>query len=615
MCGLAVVYAPSCGGDLRHHAMKNMLEAMAHRGPDGQGEFVSRHGVHFGHVRLAIQDPQHGAQPVTSGRGDCLVFNGEVYNFPELRAELEQEGESFAETGDTEVVARALQHWGESAVDRFNGDFAIVWAPGDDSSMTLIRDRFGVKPLYYWSDDTTRTFVAASEPKAIIVALEQLVPGYRPRVSRDGFLDTSLYGAPVAPFSLFEDIRAVRPGHLIRVDFSGSLSLTETQYWELTVTDVVGDVKVAIDGVRTDLSDATRLRSRSDVGLSTMLSGGLDSSVLAYLAADIDDKHAGPSRHRRAYTIGDPHRTEDRENTFVSGSDLAYARVVAEESGHELIEHTDMVSDPVAFIRRCARSRGSIVSLGSEIAMAKLFELIGKHDRVLISGDGADEVFLGYFMQTDASGTVNQYYSSKNSRYLPLMYRKSFMSAREAWARSTREFNRRLGDVAPSIRSSNHNLIHYLQLRFTLPYLLDRADTLSMAESIELRVPYLDHRLVSAVFNTDKSIRFSDNEKELLRAAFRDRYNPQVIDRKKSVFPYGESREYMEALRREVKRIVSDPTSVVSEVYNVRLLRLPFHSRRTFTLFEKAVGQFYLHAFVCQIISLDELGREHGLTV
>ena len=92
--------------------MKNMLEAMAHRGPDGQGEFVSRHGVHFGHVRLAIQDPQHGAQPVTSGRGDCLVFNGEVYNFPELRAELEQEGESFAETGDTEVVARALQHWG-----------------------------------------------------------------------------------------------------------------------------------------------------------------------------------------------------------------------------------------------------------------------------------------------------------------------------------------------------------------------------------------------------------------------------------------------------------------------------------------------------------------------
>lgn len=615
MCGLAVIYAPACDADRRELALKSMLTAMAHRGPDGQGQRVAEDGVQFGHVRLAIQDPEHGVQPAVSTSGDTLVFNGEVYNFPELRDELAAQGVVFDETGDTEVVARALEVWGETAVDRFNGDFAMVWSRANSAAMTLIRDRFGVKPLYYWHDQETNTFVAASEPKAIIDALEYLAPDYRPRVSRDGFLDASLYGVPVAPYSLFENIHAVRPGHMIHVDYSGPLVVDESQYWDVTVSETIVDKNMAADRVREYLVDATRIRSRSDVGTSTMLSGGLDSSVLTYLSADIADEQEGLHPRRRAYTIGDPQRTRDRENTFVSGSDLDYARIVAEESRHELVEHTDMVSDPVSFIRRCARSRDSIVSLGSEIAMAKLFEVIGAQDRVLISGDGADEVFLGYFMQTDVSGAVDQYYSSKNSRYLPLLYRRGFMSPRQAWARSGREFHRRLAAAAPAIRSNKRNLMHYLQLRFTLPYLLDRADTLSMAESIELRVPYLDHRLVSAVFNVDPSILFSANEKELLRAAFRDAYNPRVIDRKKSVFPYGESPEYMETLRHEVKTILADPNSLVCQVYNTRALRVPFSSKTAFRVFEKVVGQFYLHAFICQLVSLDELGKEHGLTV
>lgn len=612
MCGLAVLYAPELDVVVRQTAIKNMLASMSHRGPDDSRVWESADGIAFGHVRLAIQDPEHGRQPAVAPDGSCLVFNGEAYNFPELRDDLTHgHGAKFHEHGDTEVVREALRLRGRSAIDDLNGDYAFVWSPSDTPELLLVRDRFGVKPLYYWIDEDAHRLLVASEPKAILAALQIIDPAYKPRIDLDGFLDTSLYGVPVAPYSVFRGIRSVRPGHTVTITYDSSLAAREEMYWDLTVREPISSPEAARTAIQAGLRESTRIRTRSDAGLALMLSGGLDSSVLTYLVPDVIE---APGARRRAYTIGDPDKNSDQADTFVSGSDLEYARLVAEESGHELVEHTDMVSDPVSFIRKCARSRDSIVTLGSEIAMAKLFELIGRKDRVLISGDGADEVFLGYFMQTDVSGKVDQFFSSRNSRFLPLLYRRTFVGMRSARRRGAANFRSRLAGTDPGILGDKKNLMHYLQLRFTLPYLLDRADTLSMAESIELRVPYLDHRLVETVFNIDSSLRYSDEEKELLRSAFRSHYNPKVIDRKKSVFPYGETPEYMESLRKEANRILADRSSLVHSVYRTRVLRQAFASAPVFRLCQTAVGQFYLHAFICQLISLDELGHAYGLT-
>lgn len=602
MCGIVAIWCSDRSSAA--YGMKAALNELSHRGPDSSNMQWTETGVLLGHTRLAIQDPEHGSQPAALDRGH-LTFNGEIYNYPELRDELRMLGAQFHEHGDTEVLARALDNWGEGALKVLNGDFALVYQA--DGILRLVRDRFGVKPLYYWSDGSD--LVAASEPKAILAALKYVQPTFTPRLDKDGLVDCTLYGATAAPNTLFQDIRSVRPGtylHIHRGDCG--ITISESRYWELTHDSPGVQAESLADEVRRTLIDAVRIRLRSDVGSAVMLSGGLDSSIITYVAGE-----GSPTDHRRAYSIGDPARSIDTAGTFITGSDLDFAKIVANESGHELVVNTALADDPAEWVRRCARIRDSVVSLGSEIGMAKLLSQIGERERVILSGDGADEVFLGYFMQIETSRPVDQYYSSKGSRLLPLLYRRDFMTTAEARRRGEAGFKSRTQHIAENIRTDRHNFIHYLQLRFTLPYLLDRLDTIAMACSVEVRVPYLDHRLVELVFNAPVNLRFTAHEKQLLRQAFQGRYNDAVINRKKSVFPYGESEEYLEGLRIEVNEVLNEETSVVRGIYNVALLRWIFGGPRRFQAFVRMAGLFYCHAFMCQLISLDELGRVHGL--
>lgn len=604
MCGIVAIWS----GERDHalHAMESALKELGHRGPDSADSYWTDSGLLLGHTRLAIQDPEHGSQPTALQAGH-LSFNGEVYNYPELREELAELGVRFTEHGDTEVVARALDHWGDEALNRFNGDFSIAYTAGN--TLTIARDRFGVKPLYYWHDNVG--LVVASEPKAIFAALKHLRPSFTPTLDKNGLVDCTLYGVSVAPFSLYEGIRTVEPGTFTRIQRTDAgLTFDETRYWDVTISGTTRPTEALAEDIRTTLKDAVRIRLRSDVGSAVMLSGGLDSSIITYAAGEETSL-----QRRRAYTIGDPTKESDNAGTFMTGSDLDFARIVASESGHELTVNTKLVDDPARWVRECARARDAVVSLGSEIGMCKLLSQIGERERVILSGDGADEVFLGYAWQIGTKGSINQYYSAKGARFLPLLYHRSFMRPRDASARGKRSFRARTQRLSGNVVNKPENFIHYLQLRFTLPYLLDRLDTIAMAHSVEVRVPYLDHRLVDLAVNAPADVRFGAREKELLRQAFAGHYNSAVVDRSKSVFPYGESPEYLNLLRREVQDLLVDDNSIIREVYNRVLLRAVFGSARRFEMFARAVGVFYAHAFMCQLISLDELHRVHGLAV
>ncbi|UGT56973.1 asparagine synthase (glutamine-hydrolyzing) [Nocardia asteroides] len=607
MCGVnAIVW---WGTDTTTDQITDTLRAMNsrlhHRGPDSTGVWVGDN-VGIGHSRLEIIELAGGAQPVVTDTA-VLSFNGEIYNYRELRAELAELGHTFADNSDTEVLRAALTQWGEAAVEHLNGDFAFVWYDRARRQLLLGRDRLGVKPLYVATGPYFA--IVSSELKGVLAAQEELLPGTTPNLDRIGFLQTLLYGNPVPPATFFEGVQALRGGEQAVLDARTGL-LTRRRYWELTARRHDDTREQAHRRVAELLTDATDLRMRSDVGYSVMLSGGLDSSLVAYLAGEL-------GTGTRAYTIGETRSEEYSEKSFMSGSDLAFARTVAATAGHALKEFEELAGDAVAYVRRSALARDGLVTLASEISMLKLFERIAGSDTVVLSGDGADEVFLGYFMQIDTSGEVGPYYSSPRARFAFTLLNPDFIGPRAA-ARTVRaRFDDDLAHLPAEIRTDKGRLMHYLQLRFTLPYLLDRADRLSAAESLELRVPYCDHRIAEYVFGLSDELKYTATEKQLLRDSFAGRFDDEVIYRKKSVFPFSEDEQQLEQLRTEVAAICARNRregGLVSRVYRLPLLTAMVARPMVFRQLVRVLGTFYLQAFLCQIISMDTLDSEYGLS-
>ncbi|MDO3645919.1 asparagine synthase (glutamine-hydrolyzing) [Nocardia mangyaensis] len=607
MCGLnAIVWwgADTTVDDVTD-AVQQMNTRLDHRGPDADGVWTGAN-VAIGHTRLRVIDLAGGVQPVVT-EAAVLAFNGEIYNYRELRVELADLGHSFTDDSDTDVLRAALEQWGEQAVDHLNGDFAFIWYDRPAQRLLLGRDRLGVKPLYFKTGPYFA--IISSELKGILAAEERLIPGSTPSLDRTGFLQTLLYGNPVPPTTFYDGVEALRGGEQATLCARSGL-LSKTRYWELGDQDCADDRDRAQHTVAELLADSVALRMRSDVDYSVMLSGGLDSSLVAYLSGEV-------GTGTRAYTIGEDRREEYTAKSFMNGSDLSFARTVAAEAGHALKEFDELAGDVVEYVRRCARARDGLVTLASEVSMLKLFERIADSDTVVLSGDGADEVFLGYFMQIDTSGEVGPYYSSPRARFAFALLNPGFIGPLAAARTVRRRFDEDLAHLPARVRTDKRRLMHYLQLRFTLPYLLDRADRLSAAKSLELRVPYCDHRIAEYVFGLSDDLKYTTAEKKLLRDSFAGRFNDEVVYRKKSVFPFSEDESQLEELRAEVAAICARhrrDAGLVAQVYRLPLLTAMVANRTVFGQLVRVLGTFYLQAFLCQIISMDTLGSEYGLS-
>ncbi|MFR9751883.1 asparagine synthase (glutamine-hydrolyzing) [Nocardia sp. 004] len=610
MCGINVVvsWCADIGSAEISDLLGDMNSCLAHRGPDDAAVWVEGN-VGVGHTRLKVIDLEGGQQPVV-GERYVLVFNGEIYNYLELREELRELGYEFREHGDTEVLSIALECWGEGAVDRLNGDFAFVLLDRVDNTILMCRDRLGVKPLYF--KDGPRCTIISSEPKGILAAEKRLDPASVPVLNRMALMQSMLYGTPVPPTTFFEGIEALRGGEFVSLCLR-TRRVRRTRYWDFADGDNADSRPAALGRISGLLEDSVALRMRSDVDYSLMLSGGLDSSLVAYLAGA---REGGT----RAYTIGDHKEREHSEKSLMTGSDLVYARTVAAEAGHALKEF-DLDGGAVSYVRRCALARDSVVTIASEVSMMKLFEKVTESDTVVLSGEGADEVFLGYYWQTDR-GKISPYFASQRALLGFILLNPGFMNLRRASAEARRHFDEEISRLPRGIREDNSRMMHYLQLRLILPYLLDRADRLSAAHSLELRVPFCDHRLAEYVFGLPAEHKYTEEEKKILRDSFAGRFNDDVIYRKKSMFPYSEDAAYLEEMRSEVARILADNRKrggIVSQVYRtsfIQLLGTRFLGTPVlFRLLIRVVGTYYTQAFMCQIISIDTLEQRYGLTV
>ncbi|MEV4922009.1 asparagine synthase (glutamine-hydrolyzing) [Streptomyces roseoverticillatus] len=556
--------------DLPQHldTARAMTRTMECRGPDAEGLWWDRH-VALGHRRLAVIDLEGGVQPMAaeaSGRPRaCLTFCGEIYNFRELRTELEAHGHVFRTSSDTEVVLRGYLQWGEGVATRLNGIYAFaVWDP-DRDELLLVRDRMGVKPLYY--HPTPHGVLFGSEPKAILAN-----PAARRRVDADGLYEV-LDMVKTPGQAVFTGMHEVRPGELLRVREGG---ISRSRYWALEAREHTDDLAGTIGTVRDLLEDTVARQTVADVPLCTLLSGGLDSSaVTALTARALAAQGRGPVRSFSVDFAGADARFE--QDAVRGTPDSPFARLMA---GHVGADHTEVVIDNAeltdpAVRRAVLRATDLPPAFWGDMwpSLYLLFRAVRERSTVALSGESADELFGGYqwFRNRRAleAGTF-PWLTSGSARYFgglslldrPLLEKLDIPARRaERYDQALAEVPRLPGETGDERRMRE---ITHLNLTRFVQTLLDRKDRMSMAVGLEVRVPFCDHRLVEYVFNVPWEMKsFDGREKSLLRAATAHLLPREITERVKTPYPATQDPAYESALRAELAEVVRDPASPV----------------------------------------------------
>jgi asparagine synthase (glutamine-hydrolysing) len=571
-----------------------MNELLRHRGPDGCGTWRhERARAGFAHRRLSIIDLTTGEQPMSSSAGDWITYNGEIYNYVELREELGEE--NFSTTSDTEVVLLAYRKWGPDCVKRFRGMFAFaLW---DEQSQTLFcaRDRFGIKPFYY--SVAGGVFYFASEVKALLPFVGRV------ETDLEGFKDYLSFQFCLGTKTLFKGVSELAPGHVLRV----AAGVVEARrYWEVYYElDLDHTANYFEERLRELLSESVRLHLRADVPVGAYLSGGLDSSIVAALAsAQSEDEFLG---FTGKFSFG-PEYDESE-----------YARLLAAERGFGLHEIDISARDFTDNIRKVIYHLDYPVAGPGSFPQYMVSQLAARHRKVVLGGQGGDEIFGGYVryliayfeqcIKAAIDGTINNgnyivTYESIIPNLTALRNYKSVMQ--EFWREGLfEEMDRRyfrlinrapslgdeinwevLGDYSPFEtfktifdcdnvqKESYFDRMTHFDFKTLLPALLQVEDRVSMAHGLESRVPFLDHPLVELAATIPANIKFKDGAmKQVLKDATVSLLPAAIAGRKdKMGFPVpfvewagGEARDF-------VRDILGSSKSLGRDLVNNRLV-------------------------------------------
>ena len=571
MCG--IVGWVDYSRDLRNERMslEKMTKTLKHRGPDDWGLWVDRN-VGLGHTRLAVIDPENGIQPMKSAETlekpiplKVLSYNGEVYNFKELKKELSLKGHRFRTNCDTEVVLHSFLEWGPAAATKFNGIFSLAIWDSQKQELILCRDRLGVKPLYYFPTD--RGLIFASEPKGILSN-----PHVQARASREEICDILLFLRTPgrAPFMGMSE---VKPGHFLRFNKN---QLIEKPYWRLEAKEHSDDVKKSVSRVRELLEDSVHRQMQSDVPLCSLLSGGLDSSAVSALAK----KFRGADEDLSTFVVDFVGQTDSYKSDPIRPSpDLPFAQEVADfisSQHHQVILAQDQLSNPSLRDRVLEAWDTPYNFADLDVSLFLLFESVVKSTKVALSGEAADELFGGYLWFRDQNAINSNTFpwlnlaahkglkveSIFNQEFLNDLHLNEYRD--ELYQNALSEVPRLKGEKAKEAKLRE---IAYLTLTRWLPILLEKKDRMSMAVGLEGRVPFCDHRLVEYVFNIPWEIKNSFSiEKGVLREAVRGLLPDSVTDRKKAAYPSVQNPKYDHALLSELKKIVSQSSAGTNEM-------------------------------------------------
>jgi asparagine synthase (glutamine-hydrolysing) len=579
-----------------------MNAALTHRGPDDHGAVVFDDAV-LGMDRLSIIDLEGGQQPIANEAEDCwIVFNGEIYNFVELREELKTRGHRFHSRSDTEVILRAYEEWGVDCVQRLRGMFAFAIydrrkgadhrGAGAQPRMFLARDRVGKKPLYYYQDDDRLIF--GSEIKAILAH-----PSVRARVNRTVIPLYLAYGYVPSPFTLFEDIYELPPGHVLSVE-DGKVAIR--QFWEMpqdSVAEPALSEKEYFGQLREHFEEAVKVRLISDVPLGAFLSGGVDSAAVVAVMSRL---------------LGHP------VSTFAIGfsddpsfNELPYARIVADR--YRTDHHEFMVKpDAIDLLPKLVWHYDQPFADSSAIPSYYVAQLTREHVKVALTGDGGDELFAGY--ERFAAARVAEIY--RHAPWLLQCAARGFVHALpestsyNGFVRRARRFvdsaplplpERYLGWVGifkPELvrelliepivldptehfrsyfdsRQANDSIGQLLRVNMMsyLPGdLLVKTDRMSMANSLEARCPFLDQRLVEFAWTIPSQLKLKGmTTKYVLKRALEGLLPDEIIWRKKHGFGVPVGKWFRTSLKDFLRDTLLSPEALQRGYFREPILR------------------------------------------
>ena len=556
MCGIAGIFHQENGRQVNISELRLMANAISHRGPDGEGFFIENH-VGFAHRRLSVIDLFTGNQPMMSDdKNLVIVFNGEIYNYLELREELKSFGFIFKTNSDTEVILNSYQKWGYDCQNKFNGMWAFAIWDKQKNELFISRDRIGEKPLHYAHFDNSIIF--GSEIKSLIQF------GIVPEPNTELLSIYLTLGYIPAPFTFFKGINKLKPGHFLIVNAGG---VTINKYWDLPSIDernMIVDKKQVYEKFEFLLKDSVRLRMRSDVPFGAFLSGGLDSASIVALMAEIS------SYPVETYTIGYNDRSFDE-------SDLADLVSKKFNTNHHLkyVDEGEFDDYLTSTVFHYDEPFGD----SSAIPTGKVCKYASSNLKMVLTGDGGDEVLSGY---TGYQGDkfASQYKNipsvirnnlpwiiSKSSSLLTGKYRYKLNRVNNVLMSSNLDFLDRLHNKLSWVETSkiesllcgqkNYSAYDYLNdellkcpykddfyklmyfnLKISLPEdMLAKVDRMSMAHSLETRTPFLDHRLIEYMVGVDKNVKMQGYQrKSVLRNSVAKRLPVELLNARKKGF-------------------------------------------------------------------------------
>jgi asparagine synthase (glutamine-hydrolysing) len=555
VCGIAGIYYRDSARLVAEHHLQGMTDKIIHRGPNDQGIYCSKN-VGLAMRRLSIIDLEGGHQPIKSSDDQkVIVFNGEVYNFLDIRSELTKRGRKFQTNSDTEVVLQAYQQYGIDFLQHLNGMFGLaIWDAGENR-LLIARDRVGVKPLYYYSDENRVIF--GSEIKSILS-----VPGINPGLDHDGLTAYFKYGFTPAPLTMFKNIYKLPPAHFMSLQ-DGRVSIQK--YWDVSYANKFRDSEEELSEQLYELlKSSVKYQMIADVPLGAFLSGGIDSSSIVHLMKELESKHTS------TYSIGfgagfDSHNELDAAGRFAKDYQTNHHEIVVRPDASRLFPQLiASLDEPLA---------------DSSFVMTYLVSKLARESStVILSGVGGDELFGGYrrylnvrldkyFKRIPApvrNGIIRRVVSTfpadRNSRLLNMVrlakayLKTSDLAPAQQYAAYTSVFSENSPSIlvaGPSEIDDFHQryfdecdsdneldkLLHF-DLKTSLPdQLLMLTDKMSMAVSLEARVPYLDHRVVEFAARLPDSMKLNGfSLRSIQKKAFRGRFPDYVFSQKKKGF-------------------------------------------------------------------------------
>lgn len=566
MCGIAGIV--NLKRDIRNETniIEKMTETLKMRGPDEHGLYVTQNAL-LGHRRLVVVDPRGGNQPMIKEHQFnkyVVVYNGELYNTEDLRAELKDIGYHFKSYSDTEVLLTSYIEWGEKCPEHFNGIFAFAIWDESKKKIFLARDPLGVKPLFYAIRNGSLIF--GSEIKALLAH-----PSVKPVIEREGLCEVFGLGPGRSLGSgIFKDVFEVKPAESIVYDVDG---VRKKEYWSLKAKPHLESLDETIEHMRYLVIDAIKRQLYADVPVCTFLSGGLDSSAISSVAAkEFNDLGKGTLD---TYSIDyKDNEKYFKSNDFEPDPDRKWIGKMAEyvKSHHNniLIDNRELAKALTDSVMAC-----DLPGMADVDSSLYLFcKEVKKGATVALSGECADEIFGGYpwyYREDSVNADTFPWSQSVGSRRLILS--KEFKDLPlEEYVKS--KYEESLSAVphldGESKKECRMREMFYLNIKWFMITLLNRKDRMSMSNSLEVRVPYADYRIVEYAFNVPWSMKYAyDREKGLLRAALHDILPEDVLWRKKSPYPKTHNPEYTDMVCSWMTDILCDKNSPILDIIDV----------------------------------------------